>query len=141
MRNVKISVVIIILVLLSILTPGCTSFDNLIKEDEYGGRAQVYPVNKVQAWETAKAVFRELGAKEDEIEENQVDSFVTWTGNMMAIIERVDNNNTRVIAVLAPSPCAPAQKRATERDFHKYFSQSVDILKTGKSLPLIPKRK
>ena len=140
MRNVKISFVII-LVVLNFLTPGCTSFDNLIKEDEYGGRSQVYPINKDQAWETAKAVFRQLGAKEDEIEENQVDSFVTWTGNMMAIIERVDNSNTRVIAVLAPSPCAPAQKRATERDFHKYFAQILDTVKGGKSLPAIPQRR
>jgi hypothetical protein len=139
MRNPKI--IFIILLLLSILTPGCASFDNLIKEDEYGGRAQVYPIDKTRAWETAKAVFRQLGAKEDEIEENRVDSFVTWTGTMMAIIERVDNSNTRVIAVLAPSPCAPAQKRPTERDFHKYFSQTVDIIKTGKSLPIIPQRK
>jgi hypothetical protein len=58
----------------------------------------------------------------------------------MAIIERVDNDNTRVIAVLAPSPCAPAQKRATERDFHKYFSQTVGILKSGKPLPAIRPR-
>jgi hypothetical protein len=140
MRNVKISVVII-LVLLSILTSGCTSFDNLIKEDEYGGRSQVYPIDKTQAWETAKTVFRQLGAREDDIEENHVDSFVTWTGTMMAIVERVDNKNTRVIAVLAPSPCAPAQKRPTERDFHKYFSQTVDIMKSGKSVPPIPQRK
>jgi hypothetical protein len=46
MKNPKI-IFIIILLLLNILTPGCTSFDNLIKEDEYGGRAQVYPINKV----------------------------------------------------------------------------------------------
>jgi hypothetical protein len=140
MRNVKISVVII-LVLLSILTPGCTSFDNLIKEDEYGGRAQVYPIDKTLAWETAKTVFRQLGAKEDDIEENHVDSFVTWVGSMMAIIERVDNNNTRVISVLAPCPCAPAQKRPTERDFHKHFAQILDTVKGGKSLPAIPQRR
>jgi hypothetical protein len=140
MRNVKI-IFVSILLLLNISTLGCTSFDNFIKEDEYGGRAQVYPINKDQAWETAKVVFHQLGAKEDDIEENQVDSFVTWTGNIMAIIERVDNNNTRVIAVLAPSPCAPAEKRSTERDFHKYFSKTVDLLKAGKSLPPIPQRK
>lgn len=131
--------IFLLLLMLSII--GCTSVDNFIKEDEYGGRAKNYPINKTQSWEAAKTVFRWLGAKDYEIEENRADNFVNWAGVMMAIIEPIDDSNTRVIAVLAPSPCAPMENRPTEKDFHKYLSHAVNILKTGQSLPGTIERK
>jgi hypothetical protein len=129
----------LILLILSII--GCTSVDNFIKEDEYGGRAKNYPINKTQSWETAKTVFRWLGAKDYEIEENRANNFVNWAGVMMVIIEHIDDSNTRVIAVLAPSPCAPMENRPTEKDVHKYFSQAVNMLKSGQPLPAMLKAK
>jgi len=133
--------IIISLLLLILSIIGCTSVDNFIKEDEYGGRAKNYPISKTQSWETAKTVFRWLGAKDYEIEENRANNFVNWAGVMMVIIEPIDDSNTRVIAVLAPSPCAPMENRPTEKDFHKYFSQAVNMLKSGQPLPAMLKAK
>jgi len=117
---------------------GCASIDNLAKEDEYGGTAKVYSINEKQAWEIAKNVFRWEGANDVDIEENRVKHYISWTGVMMAIIDPIDNNNTRVISIPAPSPCLPMKDRPTEKDFHNQFTQAVNIIKSGKSLPISP---
>ena len=127
----------LILLVISLLAVGCSSVDNLIKEDEYGGRAKVYQISQEQAYELARTVFRWLGAKDNEIERNTVEKYINWTGIMMAIIEPVDESNTRVIAIKAPTPCAPMEKRPTEQDFHGYFSQAVNLIHAGKPLPTV----
>jgi len=123
-----------IFISVSALFMGCASIDNSIKESEYGGTAKVYSINEKQAWEIAETVFLWEGAKKADIEENRVKHYISWLGVMMAIIDPVDNYNTRVISIHAPSPCLPMKDRPTEQDFHGQFSQAVNILKSGKSL-------
>jgi hypothetical protein len=123
-----------IFISVSALFIGCTSIDNAIKGSEYGGTVKVYPITEKQAWESAKTVFLWQGAKEVDIEENRIKHSISWPGVMMAIIDPIDNYNTRVITIPSPSPCLPMKDRPTEEDFHSRFSQAVNILKSGKSL-------
>ena len=128
----------VIFILFSILFAGCTSIDNLAKESEAGGTAKVYSINEKQAWEIAKKVLLWEGAKEADIEENRPKHYISWTGVIMAIIDPVDNEKTRIISLPSPSPCLPMKDRPTEKDFHNHYTQAVQILKSGRSLPPSP---
>jgi len=131
------SIILNVTIFISFLTLfiGCTAIDTLTKEDEYGGTAKVYSISEKQAWEIAKTVFRSEGAKDADIEENKVKHSINWIGVMMVIINPIDDYNTRVISIPSPSPCLPMKDRPTEKDFHSQFTQRVNTLKSGKSMP------
>lgn len=139
----KILAILGILVVSTWLT-GCATMGNVVRARDKG-TAKVYPVNTEQAWDIAKAVFRWEGA--DAIEEHRKEGYmltssginlVSYGAVMGAWIEPVDKNNTRVVVVTKRRIAMNIATTLTETTFHKRFAQAVDIIKAGKSLPVIP---
>lgn len=139
----KILAILGILVVSTWLT-GCATMGDVVRARDKG-TAKVYPVNTEQAWDIAKAVFRWEGA--DAIEEHRKEGYmltssginlVSYGAVMGAWIEPVDKDNTRVVVVTKRRIATNIATTLTETTFHKRFAQAVDIIKAGKSLPVIP---
>ncbi len=65
-------------------------------------------------------------------------NFVSYGAVMGAWIEPVDNGNTRVTVITKRRIATNVATTLTESTYHKRFAQAVDILKSGKKLPLAP---
>jgi hypothetical protein len=120
---------------LCLLLHGCaTTVDDLIRE-RYEGKSQIYPVNQETAWDIAKAVLLESGAKLPEIEEERTKNVMNWVSVLGVFVEPVDAERTRVTAQRPPAPCNPLPTPLTEDMFHEQFAKAVSMKKAGKSLP------
>jgi hypothetical protein len=121
---------------------GCATMGDVAKS-KAEGTSKVYPVTAEQAWDISKAVFRWEGA--DAIEEHKTEgymltssgtNFVSWGAVMGAWIEPIDKDNTRVTVVTKRRIATNIATTLTETTFHDRFTQAVDIIKAGKSLPI-----
>ncbi len=65
-------------------------------------------------------------------------NFVSWGAVMGAWIEPIDEINTKVTVITKRRIATNIVTTLTETIFHKRFAQAVEIIKKGKSLPLIP---
>jgi hypothetical protein len=125
---------------------GCATMSDVVMSKQEGdGTAQVYPVTPEQAWDIARTVFRWEGA--DAIEEHKSEgymltssgmNFVTYGAVMGAWIEPAGQNNTRVTVITKRRISTNLATTLTETTFQKRFAQAVDIVKTGRKLPLTP---
>jgi hypothetical protein len=125
---------------------GCATMSDVTTSKAKGqGTTQIYPVTSDQAWDISRAVFRWEGA--DAIEEHKTEgymltssgmNFVSYGAVMGAWIEPVDNGNTRVTVITKRRIATNVATTLTESTYHKRFAQAVDILKSGKKLPLAP---
>ncbi|NTU42023.1 MAG: hypothetical protein HGA78_03020 [Nitrospirales bacterium] len=134
--------VLMMLMLIVLLINGCATMGDVAVSKDSGTSA-VYPVTADQAWELAKTVFRWEGA--DAIEEHRKDGYmltssgmnmVSWGAVMGAWIDPIDNDQTKVTVVTKRRLSMNVATTLTETSFHKRFSEAVDILKAGKSLPV-----
>ncbi|KRT69826.1 MAG: hypothetical protein XU15_C0008G0050 [candidate division NC10 bacterium CSP1-5] len=119
---------------------GCASTAGVVtaKED---GSSQVYQVNSSQAWEITKTVFRWHDS--DAIEEHQREGYilatngkkwVPWASMMVAWVDRVDRNKTKV-TVVTKRRIGDVGTGSSEATFHKHFAEALKIVKAGKALP------
>ncbi|MGH7474249.1 MAG: hypothetical protein ACREJW_09920, partial [Candidatus Methylomirabilales bacterium] len=102
---------------------------------------QVYQVSSSQAWEITKTVFRWHDS--DAIEEHQREGYilatngkkwVPWSSMMVAWVDRVDRNKTKV-TVVTKRRIGDVGTGSSEATFHKHFAEAVKIVKAGKALP------
>jgi hypothetical protein len=142
----------IILTLCTILlSSGCASLQDLTNEvinarnSGKEGVTKVYPVTENQAWEITRAVFR--WEKTDEIVEHPDEGYlITSTGmKMLAFgsvmgvwIEPVDSDNTRITVIAKRRVNTDMFTNLTTSKFYERFDQGVNILKSGKKLPITP---
>ena len=130
------------LCIISFLLLGCASMSDVMKSKS-DGISKVYPVSTDQAWIIARTVFRWEGG--EAIEEHKDEGYmltnsgmnlITFGTLMAAWIEAVDNNNSKVTAVTKRRNALDLVTTLTETTFHVRFAQAVDIIKSGKPLPL-----
>lgn len=140
----KLKKLFFILVILTCLVfiGGCSTTGDVFKSKNEG-TANVYPVTKDQAWEIARRVFRWEGA--DAIEEHKDEGYmltssginlITYGTVMGAWVDSVGNNQSRVTVVTKRRLSLSYFTTLTETTFHKRFAQGVEIINSGKSLPI-----
>jgi hypothetical protein len=119
---------------------GCATTEGVVKSKQ-DGTSQVYQVNSSQAWEITKTVFRWHDS--DAIEEHQREGYilatngkkwVPWASMMVAWVDRVDRNRTKV-TVVTKRRMGDVDTGSSEATFHKHFAEAVKIVKAGKALP------
>ncbi len=114
---------------------GCAAMSDVVKSKQ-NGQINVYSINADQAWEIAKTVFR--WAEADAVEEHRKESYLAASSGanvMVAWIEPMDKKIIRVTVVsMRRLPINPFTD-LTERDFHNYFAQGVEMMNSGKPLP------
>lgn len=123
---------------------GCTATMEDVIESEDQGTAVVYPVTASEAWDIAHSVLRWEGT--DLIEGHRDSGYMLtttpstfWsTGGLVGVwIDSVDQNHTKVtIVVKKKHPGSISSLPFTESSFHKKFAQAVEIISSGKPLPL-----
>lgn len=128
------------------LCMACATMTDVVRAKSEGqGTTKIYPVNAEQAWEIAKTVFRWEGC--DAIEEHKNEGYmltssgmniVSWGAVMGAWIEPVDKENTKVTVITKRRIATNIATTLTETTFHRRFSQAVEIIKSGKTLPFLP---
>jgi hypothetical protein len=130
-RGIKI----LVLFLVFAFIVGCAAMSDVVKSKQ-NGQINVYSINADQAWEIAKTVFRWANA--DEVEEHRKESYLAASSGanvMVAWIEPMDKKIIRVtVASMRRLPINPFTD-LTERDFHNYFAQGVEMMNSGKPLP------
>lgn len=133
----RISVLIVVFLLI-----GCSTMNDVLRAKNEG-TSQPYNVSEDQAWNIAKTVFRWEGT--DAIEEHRSDGYLlTSTGQDMLTagtvmgcwIEKIDSNWCKVTVVTKRRMSMNIFTSLTEPTFHKRFSQAVNIIKSGKTLPI-----
>ena len=114
---------------------GCAAMSDVVKSKQ-NGQINVYSINADQAWEIAKTVFRWANA--DAVEEHRKESYLAASSGanvMVAWIEPMDKKIIRVtVTSMRRLPINPFTD-LTERDFHNYFAQGVEMVNSGKPLP------
>jgi len=114
---------------------GCAAMSDVVKSKQ-NGQINVYSINADQAWEIAKTVFRWANA--DAVEEHRKEGYLAASSGanvMVAWIEPMDKKIIRVtVASKRRLPINPFTD-LTERDFHNYFAQGVEMMNSGKPLP------
>jgi hypothetical protein len=132
-----------ILVLFLVLTflVGCMAMSDVIKSKQ-NGMINVYSITADQAWEIARTVFH--WGKADAVEEHRRENYLAASSGanvMVAWIEPLDKKIIRVtVASMRRFPANPFTD-LTERDFHNYFAQAVEMISSGKPLPSSPPKK
>jgi len=130
-RGIKI----LVLFLVFAFIVGCAAMSDVVKSKQ-NGQINVYSINADQAWEIAKTVFRWANA--DAVEEHRKEGYLAASSGanvMVAWIEPMDKKIIRVtVASKRRLPINPFTD-LTERDFHNYFAQGVEMMNSGKPLP------
>ncbi len=130
-RGIKI----LVLFLVFAFIVGCAAMSDVVKSKQ-NGQINVYSINADQAWEIAKTIFR--WAEADAVEEHRKESYLAASSGanvMVAWIEPMDKKIIRVTVVsMRRLPINPFTD-LTERDFHNYFAQGVEMMNSGKPLP------
>jgi len=126
---------ILVLFLVFAFIVGCAAMSDVVKSKQ-NGQINVYTINVDQAWEIAKTVFRWGNA--DAVEEHRKEGYLAASSGanvMVAWIEPMDKKIIRVtVASKRRLPINPFTD-LTERDFHNYFAQGVEMMNSGKPLP------
>jgi hypothetical protein len=121
---------------------GCATMNDVIRARS-DGTSKVYSVNPDQAWKISRAVLRWEGA--DAIEEHKAEGYMLTSSGMNLVsfgavmgvwVRPVDKHNTRVTVVTKRRIALNVATTLTEATFHDRFAQAVDIVKTGKPLPV-----
>ena len=132
---------ILVLFLVFAFIVGCAAMSDVVKSKQ-NGQINVYSINADQAWEIAKTVFRWANA--DAVEEHRKEGYLAASSGanvMVAWIEPMDKKIIRVtVASMRRLPINPFTD-LTERDFHNYFAQGVEMMNSGKPLPSSPPKK
>ncbi len=130
------------MLLFSIVAVGCASMsDVLTSKDE--GTVKVYAVPENRAWDIALTVLRWEGA--ETIEEHRNDAYLLTTvganlitpGALVGVwIEPVNKSSTKVTVVTKRKMQTSMATGLTESTFHQRYAQAVEIVKSGRKLPV-----
>ncbi len=120
----------------------CASIGDAIKAKS-DGTVVSYPVTFEEGWKIAKAVLRWEDA--ETIEEHKDEQYMVTTvganfvsaGSAIAVwVEPEGGKSSKVTIVSKRKVQTNLATGLTESTFHKRFKQGVEILKSGKPLPL-----
>jgi hypothetical protein len=127
-------------VLIWVCITGCATMSDVVQSKERGrGTSKVYPVNADQAWEIAKTVFR--WERADAVEEHRSEGYmltssgespISWGIVIGVWIDPVNNDSTKVTAVIKRKNPADFLTPLTEDIFHEDFELAARI-KAGRS--------
>jgi hypothetical protein len=120
---------------------GCATMSDVIKSKQ-NGQINVYSINVDQAWEVARIVFRWGSA--DAVEEHRKEGYLVASSGaniMVAWIEPMDKKIIRVTVLSKRRFPANPFSDLSEKDFHNYFAQGVEMMTSGKPLPSSPPKK
>lgn len=139
---VKAKFLLFVGITFGLMIAGCASMSDVLSSKE-DGTAVTYPVNQDQAWDIAMTVLRWEGC--ETIEEHKSQGYMLTTigqgffspGSLIGVwVDKVDANNTKVTIVSKRKEETSIATGLTEGTFHKRFSQALDIIKSGKELPV-----
>ena len=131
-----------VFIALSIVFVACASMSDVLKSKNEG-TMQVYPVHFDQAWDIAVTALRWENC--ETIEEHKSNGYMLTTlgqnfisaGTLVGVwVEQVDSANTKVTVVTKRKVQTNLATGLTETSFQKSFAQGVDIIKSGKQLPI-----
>jgi hypothetical protein len=120
----------------------CASINDAIKA-KADGTVVNYPVDFEQGWKIATKVLRWEDA--ESIEEHKDEYYMVTTvgenlisaGSAIAVwVEPIDNSNVKVTIVSKRKIQTNIATGLTESTFHRRYKQAVDIVKSGKPLPV-----
>ena len=123
---------------------GCATMSDVLKSKDEAA-AKVYPVKADQAWEIAMTVWRWEGC--ETIEEHRSSGYMLTTvgqnfvsaGSLVGVwVESVNASKTKVTVVTKRKVQTNLATGLTETTFHDTFAQAVEIVKSGKPLPIDP---
>jgi hypothetical protein len=132
---------IFVLFLVFAFIVGCAAMSDVVKSKQ-NGQINVYAVTADQAWEIAKTVFRWGNA--DAVEEHRKENYLAASSGanvMVAWIEPMDKKIIRVTVLSKRRFPANPFSDLSEKDFHNYFAQGVEMMDSGKPLPSSPPKK
>ncbi len=130
--------------LLFFVLQGCASTGGVVHSRDKG-KSIIYPVTKDQAWDIAKTVFRWEGA--EDIEEHRNKDYILagkgkhplfYDSVVCAWLEPVDSEDTKVTVVSDHKRSLDEAAHFTKTTFLWRFSQAVEIIKEGRTLPAAP---
>ncbi len=133
---------LIIYFLFMLIISGCATMSDVLKDKDQG-TAQVYPVSSDLAWEISTTVLRWEGC--ETIEEHRSSGYMLTTiganmiseGTLVGVwVDPVDSENTSVTIVTKRKMQTNIATGLTETTFQDRFAQAVEIVKSGKSLPI-----
>jgi len=117
---------------------GCASMATVLQAKADGGGTTVaYSVTSDQAYDISMAIFRWEGS--DAIEEHKSQGYMltSWTQTVAgAFVEKIDGDSAKVTVVTQRKSPTRLVTDLTEGTFHNLFAKSVEIVKSGKPLPI-----
>jgi hypothetical protein len=122
--------------------PGCATMSDVLS-NKAEGTVRNYPVSPDRAWSTAMTVLHWEGA--ETIEEHREDGYMLTTvganlvsaGSVVGVwVEPADKGNSKVTIVTKRKMQTNLATGLTESTFHTRFAQAVEIVKSGKKLPM-----
>jgi hypothetical protein len=120
---------------------GCTTATvNDVVQSKDNGMARTYPIDKEKAWQISKSVLRWnfAGLFEEHQKDGYILAKIDLPGEFMfnpyscTWVDPIDNNNTKVTFLIM----GIGGTHALESRFHKDYLKAVDILDSGKPLPM-----
>lgn len=127
---------------LGVFLSGCASMSDVLASKNEG-TVKVYPVSQDRAWDIAMTVLRWEGA--ETIEEHKKDNYMLTTiganlisaGSVVGVwIEPAKKGSTQVTVVTKRKMQTNFATGLTETTFQERFAEGVEIVKSGKPLPL-----
>ncbi len=136
----RILSVILVTVVFSVLLSSCASMSDVLKSKDEG-TSQVYSVSFNQAWDIAKTVLRWEDC--EQIEEQKDEGYMLTTiqsllsgGTLIGVWVESSGSNTKVTVVTKRKSQTQLLTGLSESAFHERFAQAVEIVKSGKTLPI-----
>lgn len=138
------SITLAALLACTLLGAACSTMSDVMKSKDEGTSA-VYPVTTEQAFDIARTVFRWEGC--DAIEEHESEGYmltssganwVSYGAVMGAWVDADGPDRTKVTVVTKRRLSTDIATTLTESTFQKRFQQAVEIVKSGKPLPIEP---
>ncbi len=128
--------------LFGVFVSGCASMSDVLASKNEG-TVKVYPVSQDRAWDIAMTVLRWEGA--ETIEEHKKDNYMLTTiganlisaGSVVGVwVEPAKKGSTQVTVVTKRKMQTNFVTGLTETTFQERFAEGVEIVKSGKPLPL-----
>ncbi len=125
-----------------VVQSGCASMSDVLASKNEG-TVKVYPVGQDRAWDIAMTVLRWEGA--ETIEEHRKENYMLTTiganlissGSVVGVwIEPAKKGSTQVTVVTKRKMQTNIATGLTETTFQERFAQAVEIVKSGKPLPV-----
>ena len=131
-----------LVIFLGLLLAGCATLSDVLKDKEEGTVA-IYKIDKDSAWDIAKTVLRWEDC--ETIEENKLSNYMLTTvgrnfiseGSVVGVwVEPVNDEETKITVVSKRKVQTNLATGMTESTFQESYAKAVEMVKSGKSLPI-----